>query len=1082
MLKKKSFILFIKKFLISIFFLSATFSFATPALAFNPFTYLVDAYKNLISPFVFEVVVPSSIAPIKTNVPSPVIQVAAPGAQGSQGISGPTGPRGPVGPTGAQGPVGPAGPQGSSGGGSINTSSFVSKSFFDNQVAAIYDSINDTIHDLSDDVLHYTGATGDVALGGNKLTAKYFNSTGFPTASLPTGVAGDLSYDTTTNTYKYFNGTAWGPVGSIPDLSGLVPYTGATGDVDLGVNDLTTSGSIKPGNVFFGTPSTDYTSLAQNNLTFLQTIGTVTQATTVATNNISLSYNDSSDPTQNQNLSFMLGGFLGGMNYTDGTGHLSLITPSHIETNNGSTSSAWLDGDTGEVRGNTLKSAIATGTAPLSIASTTLVSNLNADMLDGNHASAFATTGSLSSYVPFTGGTSNVDLGAHSLTVDTNSLFVDSVNHRVGIGTIVPGYKLDVAGDLNLSSGSLFRIDGTQIGLANLSDVGALTPTANQVLAYNGSTWVNVNPDTVSGGAGVSFYLDDTASDIPSYVTLTPAPTSLPQIVDSVVVNNSTALIESYASSPLGLGSTSIEAGVWQFDIYGYLSSTVQISVIRAEVYKRDSGGVETLLFTTETPDINSTSVFLASVTTVQPAFAINPTDRLVVKFYGRTTRTSNTTVSLVHNGTANYTHFHTPMVVRHNQLVGLQGGSADQYYHLTSAEYTGTGTGNFVRLNSPTFTTSITDPLVNGSTVANGTLTLQGNNTTGNTLTNANLILKVGESAGTTAMTILNNGSVGIGITAPTAQLHLVKADSSALTDFLINPTAKTSGNLIDAQVGGVSKFSVTNAGVIQQAGCTTAGTISVDVSGNIICTPSSERFKDSIDDLSDSLANLMALRPVSYTFKPDMNMGDAIHFGFISEEVNSVAPELATHDSLGNPYGLDTNAILATTVNAVKELNLNLEGIAGTVIPEPGSTSESFVTAFFANMGTWLADATNGIGDFFANRVHTKELCVAKADGTEFCANGDTLEAMVGAGGGSVVPITPACVAPQVLVDNVCVDPAPEVPVCTAPQILVDGACTDPAPVVPTCVAPQVLVNNVCADPAPADPAPEPPTEPAP
>jgi hypothetical protein len=27
----------------------------------------------------------------------------------------------------------------------------------------------------------------------------------------------------------------------------------------------------------------------------------------------------------------------------------------------------------------------------------------------------------------------------------------------------------------------------------------------------------------------------------------------------------------------------------------------------------------------------------------------------------------------------------------------------------------------------------------------------------------------------------------------------------------------------------------------------------------------------------------------------------------------------------------------------------------------------------------------------------VHTKEICVAKSDGTEFCANGDQLEAVI-------------------------------------------------------------------------------------
>lgn len=40
-----------------------------------------------------------------------------------------------------------------------------------------------------------------------------------------------------------------------------------------------------------------------------------------------------------------------------------------------------------------------------------------------------------------------------------------------------------------------------------------------------------------------------------------------------------------------------------------------------------------------------------------------------------------------------------------HNSLSGLQGGESGQYYHLTSLEYTGTGTGVFVRQNDPVLT-----------------------------------------------------------------------------------------------------------------------------------------------------------------------------------------------------------------------------------------------------------------------------------------------------------------------------------------------------------------------------------------
>ncbi len=52
----------------------------------------------------------------------------------------------------------------------------------------------------------------------------------------------------------------------------------------------------------------------------------------------------------------------------------------------------------------------------------------------------------VSGYIPYTGGTSNVDLGAHNLTVDTSTLFVNASTHRVGIGNTSPSYLLHASG------------------------------------------------------------------------------------------------------------------------------------------------------------------------------------------------------------------------------------------------------------------------------------------------------------------------------------------------------------------------------------------------------------------------------------------------------------------------------------------------------------------------------------------------------------------------------------------------------------------------------------------------------------
>ena len=77
--------------------------------------------------------------------------------------------------------------------------------------------------------------------------------------------------------------------------------------------------------------------------------------------------------------------------------------------------------------------------------------------------SAITATGNLTPHVirftnPKTGfvTTGNVSMGkdltvAGNVAVDTNTLFVDTVNNRVGNGTVTPGYTLDVVGDVNFT-------------------------------------------------------------------------------------------------------------------------------------------------------------------------------------------------------------------------------------------------------------------------------------------------------------------------------------------------------------------------------------------------------------------------------------------------------------------------------------------------------------------------------------------------------------------------------------------------------------------------------------------------------
>ena len=87
------------------------------------------------------------------------------------------------------------------------------------------------------------------------------------------------------------------------------------------------------------------------------------------------------------------------------------------------------------------------------------------------------------------------------------------------------------------------------------------------------------------------------------------------------------------------------------------------------------------------------------------------------------------------------------------------------------------TGSGSVLVLStSPTFTTSVYSPLVLGSAIADGTITIAGNSAlSGNNTTGINIKFNVGNSNATTAMSILNNGFVGIGTSNPEGPLEVV-------------------------------------------------------------------------------------------------------------------------------------------------------------------------------------------------------------------------------------------------------------------------------------------------------------------
>lgn len=171
-----------------------------------------------------------------------------------------------------------------------------------------------------------------------------------------------------------------------------------------------------------------------------------------------------------------------------------------------------------EIRAETFESDVATGTAPFTIASTTAVSNLNADLLDGNHASAFATAlGADDNYVtdaekiaigtignkldantPITGATKTkitydadglVTAGADATTADIS----DSTNKRY-----VTDAQLTVIGNTSGTNTGDNATNSQYSGLATSKQDTLVSGT--NIKTINGTTLLGSGDLTVGGG------------------------------------------------------------------------------------------------------------------------------------------------------------------------------------------------------------------------------------------------------------------------------------------------------------------------------------------------------------------------------------------------------------------------------------------------------------------------------------------------------------------------------------------------------------------------------------------------------
>jgi len=111
--------------------------------------------------------------------------------------------------------------------------------------------------------------------------------------------------------------------------------------------------------------------------------------------------------------------------------------------------------------------------------------------------------------------------------------------------------------------------------------------------------------------------------------------------------------------------------------------------------------------------------------------------------------------------------------------------------------------------------------------------------------------------------------------------------------------------------------------------SGATVPGGIGVivDSSGHLGTTTSSARYKEAIKPMDKASEAILALKPVTFRYKKELDSKGVPQFGLVAEEVEKVNPDLVARDGQGKPYSVRYEAVNAMLLNEFLKAHRKME-----------------------------------------------------------------------------------------------------------------------------------------------------------
>ena len=253
---------------------------------------------------------------------------------------------------------------------------------------------------------------------------------------------------------------------------------------------------------------------------------------------------------------------------------------------------------------------------------------------------------------------------------------------------------------------------------------GGTYTSGNVIFTNNTGGTFNVSGFAVGGGGGQIFYLNLSQSQGSNRLLSTTASTASEQSTGVTINNGVTGTIASFQSQPLN--TTLLPGGIWSFYLHSYKQNNNASFNMFVEVYKRTSGGTQTLLFTTDPAPVTTNSPNPSMLLT-DSYFSGSPlvtSDSIVAVVRATNTSNQSHTVTLVTEGSTHYSY-------AVSTLPSQQGLTCDTLSGCSIIQTIQTDVSNKLDKSGGTITGNlIINSGLTANTISAATLTIGGSST----------------------------------------------------------------------------------------------------------------------------------------------------------------------------------------------------------------------------------------------------------------------------------------------------------------------------------------------------------------